>query len=400
MSLNNLLLCLFYFAVVTLSSAPTTKGSVPANTTQPPLVNTTSTNLTEILTSVEMVTEQRQSTGPPLPSLPVIHDGGQGDNLKMTTPSPDVGTTSLLTSIETDIVTLSTEQERPESATTPSVVDVTDLVTNVTEDIVTVGETDILTEIQTSKAGIDSSTEDIVSTTAQTGLVILLVTDMTTASDDITEVVSDVILTTSALDTTEATELVTETESLEITTGTQEAVTMVTTLETETVGVTDVDMTTVVELESTASTDEVTIEPVKTTVAVEPTEVPTSEITTEITEVTTQPDLETEIVDITTKQISTEQIQTTSVPSTQNLPMQATSNASQSIELLQTTSLQTTVPTTKPTARTSTPLATTKRKVITAPPPMKVDDMTDDDMKNVISLEFKEITVSTFFFLK
>ena len=469
----------------------------------------------EVVTTLEMsetvgVTDKDMTTGPTdgftipselgktstaietteLPPLPDIHDG-IGNRPVVTTPNPNAVTTLPLTNIETDAVTTLTEQERQENTTTHLINDATDLATDATEDSSTVGETDIFTEIQTSNAGIASSTaEDIVSiTTAQTGLVThMLVTELTTAtaSEDITEVVTDVVLTTGALDITEAREVVTETVSLEVS-GTWE---VGTTLETDTVGETDVDMTSVVELESAVPTDEVTIPPgpEKTSAAIETTEdihdsignrhdqgnfevttpspnavttlpltnietdavttateqerpenattppiknatdlatdatkdsgiassttedimtkpaktsaaiatrvVPTAEIAIP-EEVITLSDLEqAETFDVTTKRISAEQIQSKTMPSTAELPMHATSNESQPSEPLQTTFLQTTVPTTELTTRTSTPLATTKRKVISAPRHMEASEMTEDEMKNVISLQFKGITVS------
>ena len=331
-----------------------------------------------------------------LPPLPDIHDGN-GNRPKVTTLNPNAVTTLPLTNIETDAVTTLTEQERQENATTPLINDATDLASDATEDSITVGETDIFTEIQTSNAGIASSTaEDIVSiTTAQTGLVThMLVTELTTA-EDITEVVTDVVLTTGALDTTEATEVVTETVSVSLAIpGTQEAGT---TLETGTVGETDVDMTSVVELESAVPTDEVTIPPgsEKTSAAIETTELPPLPDTTtnrhdqgNLKVTTPRPNAMNAVTTLPLTNIETDPVTTATE---QEIPENATTPP---FEPLQTTSSQTTVPTTELTTRTSTPLATTIRKVISAPRHMEASEMGEDEMKNVVSLQFKGITVS------
>ena len=415
-----------------------------SNLTQPLPDNTTSTSLTEILTSLEMISEQSQSTEPPLPDT---NDGNQ-ENLKpTTTPSPDTETTVETTNI-TNVIFTATEQERPENATTSSIVsvDVTDLVTDAF-----VGKT---TEIYTSNAGISSSVEDILSTTPQIGLV-----TTATTSENITEVVSNVILTTHAIGTTEAaavatetgpleitTENATETKPLEITTDTQK---VVTTLGMETVWITDVNMTSVVDLESTSLRDGVTILPTpeKTSAsAIETKEVPpTTANATEITTEMTSVPYVTETVGITIKQASTEQIQTNTSSSTPELPKHPTSKVTQPLpgnitstsltEILTspemvteqsqsteppltddgsegnlkvttptpdraTTSLLTNISqTTGQTKQTSTLLAATTRKAIPAPRHVEASEMTEDEMQNVVNYQFKGITVSNIVFI-
>ena len=167
---------------------------------------------------------------------------------------------------------------------------------------------------------------------------------------------------------------------LQITTGTQK---VATTLETETVGVTDLDITTVQELESTAPVDGVTIplEPEKTFAAIEISKVST----TEIAEIT-QPDMETETADITTKLKTTDitEVVTDVVLTTGALDTtEATEVVTETVPLQITTGTQ----------KVATTLEMETVGVTDVNMTTMVD-MTDDDMKNIISLEFKGITVS------